>query len=412
MTKKNAVGEGTLYKRKDGRYEAALWVTTTSGIRRRYRAYGSTRQEASAKLLAAKQREMQGIPTADREWKLSAYLDYWLAEIVQKHRRPATYEMYEMTVRRHLKPKLGNVTLTKLSVPMLQRIINQLTADGRSNRQVQIIRTVLSAALTRAVREELVTRNVARLVEVPSSQRSDIVPWTADQARQFLNAAQTSSYYPAFVLLLLYGLRRGEALGLRWQDVDRQTGMLRIRQQLQRLSSGLYLGPVKTRAGERDLPILGLAWRALAKHEASETHQPEELVFTSSAGNPVEPKNLVRSFHEISKRAELPRIKLHHLRHTTATLLKDAGVPARDAQLILGHSQISVTQEIYQHDSLDSRRASLGLIEKIFLRVADSAASRQIWPSLNTVVDLVTSFTSGGPGGTRTLDTLLKRQVL
>jgi integrase len=405
---KNATGEGTIYKRKDGRYEAAVWVTTTAGTRRRLRTYATTRQAAHEQLVAAKQREQQGIPTPERDWRLGSYLDYWLEELVRRHRRPATYYLYEMTIRRYLKPRIGSVQLTKLSVPMLQTVINQLSEDGRSNRQVQVIRTVLSAALTRAVREELVTRNVARLVEVPSWQPAEVVPWTATQARQFLEAAQSSSYYPAFVLLLLYGLRRGEVLGLRWQDVDREEGVLHVRQQLQRLTDGLHIGPVKTRAGERDLPLLGLAERVLDSYQADRTAQPSDLLFVSSGGKPIEPTNLVRSFQEISKQTGLPRIKLHHLRHTTATLLKDAGVPARDAQLILGHSQISVTQQIYQHDTLDSRRKSLGEIEKVFLRTADGSSSRQMQPSRTKLVELVTSFVSGGPGGTRTLDILLK----
>ena len=120
------------------------------------------------------------------------------------------------------------------------------------------MRTVLSAALTRAVREELIPRNVARLVELPEWQRTTIRPWTVDEAKRFLTAARSDPLYAAFLLLILYGLRRGEALGLRWADIDFEAGTIEIRQQLQRIRGQLLLGPVKTRAGKRDMPLLDL----------------------------------------------------------------------------------------------------------------------------------------------------------
>ena len=130
-------------------------------------------------------------------------------------------------------------------------------------RKVQVMRTVLSAALTRAMREELVVRNVARLVELPEWRRATIRPWSADEARQFLAVAKPDPLYAAFVLLIFYGLRRGEALGLRWEDIDFDAGTIRIRQQLQRIRGELLLAPLKTQAGKRDLPLLDVVRQAL-----------------------------------------------------------------------------------------------------------------------------------------------------
>ncbi len=132
---------------------------------------------------------------------------------------------------------------------------------GESIRLVHVMRQVLSAALSRAMREELVSRNVARLVELPAWQPAEVVPWSAAEALAFLAAAKTDPLYPAFVFLLLYGMRRGEVLGLRWSDID--GGTIHVRQQVQRIAGKLVLGPVKTRAGRRDLPLLGLADEAL-----------------------------------------------------------------------------------------------------------------------------------------------------
>jgi integrase len=220
-------------------------------------------------------------------------------------RRPATYRLYEMTVRLYLKPALGTSPLTRLPAARVQAFLNGQLAAGRSVRQVQIMKTVLSSALTRAMREELVFRNVARLAELPAWERQAIKPWSSADARDFLAASRNDPLYPAFVLLLLYGLRRGEVLGLRWVDVDRENDQLHIRQQVQRTKDQLWIGPVKTAAGRRDLPLLELASDVLGiriaaqaadRIELGRAWQDNGLVFTTKTGRPIEPRNLVRSF--------------------------------------------------------------------------------------------------------------------
>jgi Phage integrase, N-terminal SAM-like domain len=197
------------------RRSASYWVgafdvPTTSGARKRVVVYGKTLAEAREKLGKVQQDVRSGIPVPDKVWKLGPYLEYWLENFVRRNRRPATYNLYEMIVRLYLKPGLGSRKLTSLTVPMVQEFLNRCLQKGDSVRKVQVIRTVLSAALTRAVREELIVRNVARLVELPQWQRGQIRPWAADEARAFLAAARPDPLYTAFVLLILYGLRRGE----------------------------------------------------------------------------------------------------------------------------------------------------------------------------------------------------------
>jgi integrase len=218
---------------------------------------------------------------------------------------------------------------------------------------------VLCAALTRAIREELITRNVARLVELPHWRPKTIRPWTVDEARGFLTACKPHYQYAAFVLLLLYGLRRGEVLGLRWQDIDSSTGTICVEQQLQQLNNGtLHVGPIKTRAGHRKLPLLKVAREALEAHaqiqagyraEMGSARPDTDLIFTTRTGRPIAPRNFVRSFRSICDATGIRLIKVHHIRHTVASLLKVLGVPARDAQIILGHSRLAVTLEIYTH---------------------------------------------------------------
>lgn len=254
MARRRANGEGTIYQRKDGRWEAAVYVLTSSGERKRKRVYGTTRGEVSRKLTEAKAKMDQGVPTADENWLLGNYLEYWLEEVIKPNRRATTYDLYEVNIRLHLRPYLGDISLRKLTVPVLQRFFNQRLADGLSVRKVQILREVLSSALTRAMREELVTRNVASLIELPSKQKEVIRPWSLDELRHFLDVARTHEWFPAFLLVGMYGLRRGEAIGVRWCDIDFTGGELHIKQQVFRAGGTIHQGPLKTQAGQRDLP--------------------------------------------------------------------------------------------------------------------------------------------------------------
>ncbi|WNV92031.1 tyrosine-type recombinase/integrase [Umezawaea sp. Da 62-37] len=378
MARRRANGEGSIYQRKDnGRWDGAVYVQTASGGRKRMRVYGATRAEVHSKLTALMAKDQQGIPTPDKPWKLGEYLGYWLEEVVRPNLRSSTYETYEQRIRLNLRPALGRYALTRLTVATVQDFFNQQLGDGHSVRKVQMMREVLRSALSHAMHEEHVARNVARLVKLPKYEPEEIYPWSVDEARQFLVAAQSDPLAAAFTLLVVYGLREGEVLGLRWQDVNLAAGVLEVRQQLQRTGGALRQTPLKTRAGRRDLPLVGLTRAALTRQHVRQTSARQaaeeiwqgggdaaELVFTTKSGLPIEPRNFVRSFQRICQQHEVRRIKVHHVRHTAATTLKGLGVGARDAQLLLGHSQISTTQQIYQHDSMEGRQRALDLVDQ------------------------------------------------
>lgn len=425
MGRRRANGEGTIYRRRDGRYEGAAYFLAAGGSRKKVCVYGRSREEAHAKLTEALARANGGALVPERTWRLDAYLDHWLETTVRPNLRPKTFEQYECAVRLYLKPALGRYPLVQLSVVIVQSHMNQLIQAGHSVRKVQIVRTALSSALSCAVGEELLHRNVARLVKLPGWERGDINPWTVDEARRFLAAASTHRLYPAFLLLLVYGLRRGEVLGLRWQDIDQRSGELHVRQQLQRIGRQLVVGPVKTAMGRRDLPLLLIVRDVLSDHHPGGDAGPRthDLVFTTTVGTPIEPRNFVRTFWRLCHQAGVRVIKLHHLRHTAATFLKQLGVPARDAQLIFGHSQVSITQQIYQHGDMESRREALGKVgsmlgehnQNAHVRergLLDGQRCRQLNRQTGIVSALSRSITSGGASGVRTHDTLLKRQVL
>jgi len=428
MARRNANGEGTIYPRKDGRWEGAIKVLTSDGKTKRVRVYGASRAEAHKKLTELKAKNDQGIPVADRSWLVGDYLDYWLAEVVKPTLRPSTYDRYETAIRLYLKPGLGGHQLTKLSVPAVQTFLNQKIKNGMSVRSTQILREVLRSTLTRATEEELVARNVAQRVRLPKWEREDIQPWTAQEARAFLKASEQDPLHAAFVILVLYGLRRGEVLGLRWRDIDFPASIIRIRQQVQRVGGSLQEGPVKTASGRRDLPLLSLVRNLLVELQARLGFDADGFVFSTRTGRPLEPRNFVRSFQRIIERNKLRRITVHQVRHTAATLLKDLGVPARDTQTILGHSDISITQQIYQHTDMVGRREALSRVEEV-LRIAhqsetaqdgehrrlrevgDGSSSRQFSRQVSYLTDEVISFLSGTPGRIRTYDTWFRSSI-
>ncbi len=370
-------GEGTVCKRKDGRYEAAAYVHTPTGIRR-VRRYAATRTEAEALLVELRNKNRSGLLSNTKEQKLGNYLDYWLT-IAKSKLRPNTYSGYESIVRLYLKPGLGNKCLARLSVADVQSHIQSQLKLGVSTRTIQKQRLVLSTALKRAEHEEIISRNVARLVEIPQYKPKEIVPWNANQLRIFLEYASNDPLYPIFVLLSLYGLRTSEALGLSWQNVDFDNKVIQIRQQLQYHDKSFHYSDLKTQAGRRDLPLLDIAQKVLENIQRTNSGPLPDLIFKTINDNPIDRRNLLRSFKRISKEAGLPLIRMHDLRHTAATILKDIGVQARDTQLILGHAHITTTQQIYQHSGIAERVLILERYEQELVSI--SASSRQLQPS-------------------------------
>lgn len=405
---RSMAGEGTIYRRQDGRWVGALWVTTTEGTRKRIFLYGKTRADVHARINERARTERRGVLTPANAWTVGRLLDHWINDVAATRIRPSTFTHYRSLDRNHLAP-LHTCRLDRLTVERVQAHLNSLLEQNVGTRTVESVRSLLRAALSQAEREELVARNVAKLTQIPSATPAPIWPWTKAEVDQFLKETAGHRWHAAFVLSLRLGLRRGEVLGLTWANVNLEQQTIDVTAQLQRLDGRLELVPLKTAASRRRIALVGTVADALANvPREKSTH---DLVFTSSSGTPVDPKNFVRTFHEIRERAGLRRIKLHHARHTAATLLKDAGVSARDAQLILGHAHITTTQQIYQHGDRDGQRSALMTLERSLNaeRVGVKSDVNSVFSAgRSTEID---ALTSGGPGGARTLDTLLKSSI-
>lgn len=236
--------------------------------------------------------------------------------------------------------------------------MNKKLQAGLSPRTVQYLHAILRRSLGLATKWGLVARNVALLVDSPRVKRSEIRPLTPEQARQFLQMAKGDRLGALYSVAIALGLRQGEALGLRWDDVDMQQGWVQVRMALQRVDGKLQLVEPKTEKSRRTIEMPDVVRDALREHRirqlqerllAGQTWQEHGLVFTTTIGTPLDARNVVRHFHGLLETAGLPRMRFHDLRHTAASLLLAQGLELRVVQEVLGHSQISLTANLYAH---------------------------------------------------------------
>jgi len=417
---------GSIWQRKDGRYSVALRMRLSDGTS--VRKCFTVKTRAAAEDLLNKKLTMvkQGVPVPEREWRVGDFLDYWLAEVVPLKCRPRTVQLYETKIRIYIKPSIGMKRLVDLNARDVQALLNDAVATGNLRAAAQV-KQVLRAALNRAMREELIVRNVATLTELPAPRPKRITPWNAEQTRRFIDGSKGHRWYLGYLLAVLYGLRRGEVMGLRWSDIDLEAGTIRVDQQVQWINGAVRPGPLKTESSRRTLPIIPITRQAIIDHFAQVTgaHRSAALlVQLQEGGTPllagphggyVGPDVFSNDFLKLAAELGLPRITVHILRHTAATNLKNLGVQARDVQLILGHAHVSTTQQLYQHADPEGQRAALTLVEDALLAVSDRSGSGQNWRSSQKISERIgdfvktTSVNLGGPGGDRTRDILLKR---
>ncbi|MEU3074549.1 site-specific integrase [Streptomyces laurentii] len=403
MSGKRGNGEGSIYPYKNG-YAAYVWVTKPDGKRDRKYAYGKTREEVHEKWLNLHAQAKKG-PMPTRHRTLAVFLAYWLDSIVKPNLAPLSYVSYEGYVRLYIAPHLGAKRLDKLTVRDVREWLTKLAgicqccAQGKdtkreprrqkccaigecceaypSRRVVQGARDALRAALTHAVAEEEISKNVASLVKVPKPRRRRIKPWSVAEAGRFLAdaAARDDHLFAAWVLALCLGLRRGEVLGLTWQSIDFETGELYVDHQIQRAGRQILHRETKTEESDDFLPLPAVCLKALRMRRAQQLgdrkavgelwQDTRGLIFTTKYGTPIEPGNLTRMFALRARRAGLRVIPLRNTRHTVAALLVLLGVHPKVAQRILRHSQIAMTMEVYAAAGEDDLRAALGKLSDV-----------------------------------------------
>lgn len=342
--------------------------------RRRITFYGHSREDVRRKLAAAvRASDLHELPNPT-DLQLGDFLDQWLAEVVKPSVRHWTYAGYEVHVRRHLKPMLGKIPLQKLEPLHVQSLMNRKLTEGLSPKSVRYLRGTLRTALNQAQRWGLVSRNSAALVDGPRVERYEIQPLSPAEARQFLASVRDHRLEALYSVALTVGLRQGEALGLRWKDIDLQLGYIRVDKQLQRVNGAFQLVEPKTSTSRRTIVMPPSITMALARHKERQTNERSEangswneldLVFTRPDGDPLDGTVVTHQFHKLLDKAGLPQRRFHDLRHSCATLLLAQGVPARVVMEVLGHSQIGLTMNTYAHVIPELRRDAARRMEDL-----------------------------------------------
>ncbi len=374
-------GEGTLFKRKDGRWQASF--VPENGKRLYF--YGKTQAEALEKLRKAQQEEKRGSLATGPKQRLGDYLVYWLEEVYKPTVRVSTYLRRRTIIHMHLAPRLGHLFLQKLMPQHIQAFYTEKMKEGLKASTVALIHAVLHTALEHAVKWNLVARNVASLVSVPHSDPQEVRALTSDEARKLIEVARDHWLEPLLILALTTGLRRGELLALRWSDIDVSHGIMQVRRTANRYAGyGFVENDPKTKRSRRNIILSDIALQALQdqhvlqdkmKTKAGERWQEQDLVFTNRSGGFFDPETLVKHFHLLLDKAGLPHIRFHDLRHSAATILLTMGVHPKVVQEILGHSTIAMTMDTYSHLLPSMQKDAAGKMNDVFRLSRDAENS-------------------------------------
>lgn len=377
--KRRDKGDGSLYPRKNRAGKVIGWFGAytadgESGTKERKRVYAKTK-EAAKVLLAKAIADAEDVANpASRESDLvvSEYLTSWLSDC-EASLKVTSYRRYEHSVEKHLSPGIGGVPLSELSPNHVQSLYQAKLRDGLSPRTVIHLHEALRRALNRAVKHGLIPRNPCDGVEPPKASKSAMQPLNRGQSRKFVEAVAGTKWEALFLLAITSGMRQGELLGLRWQDVDLEYARVRVNRSFVSWSGrgvGATFVEPKSAASRRVVALTPIAASGLRRHEGNMRtcglHGDESPIFSTAAGTPPLPQNItVRHFQPILERACLPRIRFHDLRHTCATLLLGEGVHPKIVQELLGHASIRLTLDTYSHYLPDMQDKAVDAIQSV-----------------------------------------------
>lgn len=346
-------GEGSIYRRVDGRWEAALQEDG-----RRQRWVGRTRTEVAQSLRAAQHAKETGAPLSGPRQTFARFWADWLPGM-RTLLRPRTWTRYEELGRIHLVPALGKLPVSRIGPSHVRAIHDGMLAAGLSPSTAHHAHMVLHRALADAVRWGLVARNASGLVAAPRMAEHPMQTLSEEQARALLEAARGDRFEALYVLAITTGMRQGELLALQWRYVDLEASTLGVTGTLQRGKGTLTIAEPKTPRSRRRVALAPQAVDALRRHRqaqiaerlaAGPAWEDWGLVFSNEVGAPANRDRLIaRSFNPLLAQAGLPRIRFHDLRHTAATLLLAQGVHPKIASEMLGHANIAVTLDRYSH---------------------------------------------------------------
>ncbi|HEY7092276.1 MAG TPA: site-specific integrase [Ktedonobacterales bacterium] len=370
---KRGNGAGSVFKKREK--PTILWgatVTLADGTRKTQ--YAPTQEEAQ-KLLTKmlRDRDLDLPAVRDERQTLGAYLASWL-EVVKAQVRESAWISYEHRVRLYVIPRLGRIKLAKLTPQHVRELHAWMLDKGLSAQTTRLTHGVLSHALSDAVKDGTLPRNVAALVDPPRRVEREMLVYTPAQVDMLLKSAQAAGMGPIVTLAVTTGLRLGEALALRWRDVELDAHRIHVRKGRSRGVDGWIDADPKTNAGKRSISLTSAAVDALRAHRKAqlehriwlgESWQDLDYVFANSVGGQQFHSVVEHAYYRVLADAGLPRIRWHDLRHTAATLLLLAGVPVAEVSEMLGHADPSVTYRVYAHTLRSGQRQAVAAMEKM-----------------------------------------------
>ena len=358
MAKRRANGEGSIRKRKDGRWEGRYTAgrDPATGKAIYKNVLGKTQAEVKEKLRVAIEKS-NTTPLRIEQYTVGQWLDTWMENYAKLQVRASSYKTYQGFIDNHIKPALGEIPLEKLTAMDLQRLYKHLLESGRvectearnkpkglSVKTVRNINQMISSALNCAVEQRLIASNPTKGCVLPKLERKEMKILPPESLGTFFEEARRSGVFELYYIDLATGLRRGELLGLKWSDIDLNKGVIHIRRQVLRQNGEVVEAPLKTKNSYRNIAIGADTVKVLRGME-----QKDEYVFPSPYGGPMSPDSVLHMLQRVLKRAGLERIRFHDLRHTFSVLALQNGVDVKTLSAILGHYSAGFTLDTYAH---------------------------------------------------------------
>jgi integrase len=380
---------GTVIKRGD-RWAVVLDLGRDAAgkrIRRWHSGYESAKaaEKARTELLGALDGGNYVAPTklTVRAFAAAEWLPSLDSAVAGGTLKPSTASNYRTLLEAHVLPEIGGVLLTELSAPRLNAFYGRLLVSGRrdgrgglSRTSVRLVHVVCHRMLRDAVRWGRLARNVADQADAPTPERRRMSVWSPPQLRTFLDSVATHRLRALWLLVATTGLRRGEATGLTWADVDLDGARLSVSHSSVVVDHAVVTSSPKSSSSARTIGLDGATVRALRSHRAQQAterlaggsaYAPSDLVFTWEDGRPLHPGIVTKTFERLARRAGLPPIRLHDVRHSYATAALEAGVPLKVVSERLGHSSIAITGDVYSHVRPEVDQAAADQIAALIL---------------------------------------------
>ena len=394
--RKRSNGEGTIIDKGNGRFMGQISVgrDPVTGKLKRKTVYG-TKEEVEKKLLNLRYELINGSYMEETNITMEKWLLTWLNVYKKNKLGPGTFDNYETNIINHIIPNIGKVELKKLRTDHLQIFYNKLLVNGNkktgkelSPKTIRRVHVIINAALEQAIKVKHINENVSKYVELLKIENKEFEYLNSDEITQFLNYCDGDRFCAAFVLECYTGVRRGELLGLRWQDVSFDKDQIRINQVVKVVKNRdgegnktkLIFGTPKTRSSRRTIPVPENVISILKEYQKQQNeekmligkrYKDNDLLFCKVDGTPIRPQNFTNHFKRLLKESGVEKkVRFHDLRHSVASLLLELDQHPKVVQELLGHSVIATTLDIYSHVTLEKKSKATSSLHNLYTKTS------------------------------------------